>query len=92
MKITRYKFRAECLIDIHSLFALLPKKKLIYYTLSPLKPGMASFPDMEANVEIEDMSIIELKDMMKKVEDGHVMWQTLALGEEYTGIRNIEQN
>ena len=51
---------------------------------------MLLLPDLCCTIEIEDMSINELKDLMRKVEDGHVMVQTVALEEKYTGERNID--
>ncbi len=77
-----YRFRAECRVDITKLQNRLPNLR---YNLS-IVPH-AGVGDCEATLEIA-LPLEELRDVMRKVVDGHVMVQTLALTENYTGERN----
>jgi hypothetical protein len=79
-----YRFRAECQHDVDELRCLLEAKfKRITITNEP------PFPDVEVELEI-GLSLEELRNEMRRVVDGHVMVQTVARREEYTGNRVYE--
>jgi hypothetical protein len=79
-----YRFRAECQPDVDELLRLLGAKfKKITIVISP------PYPDVEAEVEI-GLDLEELRDVMRRVVDGHVMVQTVARSEEYTGERDYD--
>ena len=79
-----YRFRAECLPDVDELMRLLGAKfKKITIVISP------PFPDVEAELEI-GLDLTELRNVMRRVVDGHVMVQTVARTEEYTGERDYD--
>ena len=75
---TTYKFRSECLHDISKLLELLPLKIKIEKT--------SMFPDCIAEITSE-LSMAEIKQVMRKVPDSHVMIETIAPIAEYTGYR-----
>jgi hypothetical protein len=70
--LNRYRFRAECQHDVDELIRLIraePHK--FFITITP------PFPDLEVELVI-GLSLEELRDVMRRVEDGHVMVQTVA--------------
>jgi hypothetical protein len=79
-----YRFRAECEHDVGELRRLLGAK-LDKITITNSPP----FPDVDVKLEI-GLSLDELRDVMRRVVDGHVMVQTVARSEEYTGERDYE--
>jgi hypothetical protein len=79
-----YRFRAECQDDVDELRRLLGAKfGRITITNSP------PFPDVEVELRI-GLSLEELRDVMRRVVDGHVMVQTVARTAEYTGERDYD--
>jgi hypothetical protein len=81
----KYKFRAECEHDYKE-FKKLIQKEIVNEEITPL---MAGFPDIV--VEFDSSLVInELQNVLRKVEDGHVMLQTIALSENYTEKRNYD--
>lgn len=75
----KYKFRAECSIDVERLENVIPSK----FNVNLIKQG---FPDVE--VEFDSyLSLSEIIDLMKTIEDGHVMYETVKPIEQYTGQR-----
>lgn len=79
-----YRFRAECQRDVDELRRLLGLKfDRITIVNSP------PFPDVEVELKVE-LSLEQLRDIMRRVVDGHVMVQTVALYDEYTGERNYD--
>jgi hypothetical protein len=79
-----YRFRAECEHDVDELRRLLGAKfERITITNSP------PFPDVEVELKI-GLSLEDLRDVMRRVDDGHVMIQTVAQSEEYTGERDYK--
>lgn len=76
-----YKFRAECLTDVINAIKNFGENqyKLTIEVESP-------FPDAVVEMETE-MSQEEIHEAMAEIEDGHVMLETLATKEEYTGER-----
>ena len=79
-----YRFRAECQADVDELRRLLGTK-IDRITIVNSPP----FPDVEVEVEV-DLSLEELRDTMRRVVDGHVMVQTVARHNEYTGERDYD--
>jgi hypothetical protein len=80
----RYRFRAECQSDVNDLCRLLKAEP---HTISTQLT--AGFPDVEAELVI-GLSLEQLHELMRQVEDGHVMVQTVAPREAYTGKRNYD--
>lgn len=74
-----YKFRAECVIDIKGL------KPMVFKSIVQDR----RLPDVECVVEF-DGTLEELRDVLRGVPNGHVMVQTVALLEQYTGERDYE--
>lgn len=79
-----YRFRAECQHDVDELRHLLGAKfdKITIVNSPP-------FPDVEVEIEAR-LSLEELRDVMRRVVDGHVMVQTVARYGEYTGERDYD--
>lgn len=77
-----FRFRAECEHDVDELRRILGNhvKKIAKVTESP-------FPDTDVEIHV-DLSLEDLRDAMRKVTDGHVMVQTVAPEDEYTGERD----
>ncbi len=67
-----YRFRAECVGDVGALCMILGARvrKLEFETQLP-------FPDVDAKMEAE-IEIEELREAMRKTEDGHVMAESVA--------------
>jgi hypothetical protein len=79
-----YRFRAECQPEVDELRRLLGGRfdKITIVNSAP-------FPDVEVELET-DLSLEELRAVMRRVVDGHVMVQTLARRDEYTGERDYD--
>ena len=74
-----YRFRAECLDDVYKLLQRLGG--VIYrVTIDHGRPC----PDVEMEIEIH-LSLEELRGLMRQVPEGHVMEQTVASRDAYTG-------
>lgn len=81
-----YRFRAEVRSDADNLYRNIADK--VEYVTMTIKPP---FPDVEVEIET-DMSLNDLRDEMRAVPDGHVMLQTVATTDKYTGERNFSLN
>lgn len=81
-----YKFRAECLTDVR-LFEMQNKSNIKNVEIYSV--GGFNFPDVEVSFESE-LSLNQLIDQIKKLEDSHVMYQTIQPSNRYTGNRNYE--
>ena len=68
-----YSFRAECALDVSALQAECEKAKLS--TFVHITPDEV-FPDVEVELEA-DTDLEHLRSLMHRVQDGHVMVQTL---------------
>lgn len=79
-----YRFRAECQADIDALKSLVGGHfdKITIINSPP-------FPDVEVELETE-FSLENLRAVMRRVVDGHVMVQTVALRDDYTGERDYD--
>ncbi len=78
-----YRFRAEVRSDADNLYRNIADK--VEYVTMTIKPP---FPDVEVEIET-DMSLNDLRDEMRAVPDGHVMLQTVATKNKYTGERDF---
>ena len=81
----KYKFRAECQPDIDALFELIPSENIVTWTVSP--EFSAQYPDRVCEIELSGMMLEDLKRLMRKIPDGHVMLETVAELKNYTGER-----
>ncbi len=83
-----FKFRAECISDVDSLKGVLRKRgKRIRMTIDEEPPWI------DVDVEIETTETLDtIKQAMRKVVDGHVMLQTIAPKDEYTGERRYDDS
>ena len=77
----KYRFRAECQRDVDNLRDLLGVK-IGKITMVQEPP----FPDVEVGIET-GLSLEELVAAMRHVDDGHVMVETVAQADVYTGER-----
>ena len=78
-----YRFRAECSVDFDELYRTIWRK--VKYATITIEPP---FPDVEVEIET-DMSLDDLRDELRAVPDGHVMLESSATSNEYTGDRDI---
>lgn len=80
----KYTFRAETLYDV-GLFINKYCPKMNKITITPYID--MTFPDMKVELETK-MPLEELRQLLKKVDDGHVMYQSLNYSDGFTGERN----
>lgn len=87
-----FKFRAEISSDVDRLKEVLVMDNLKSETLTAYSTKLekeVNLPDVEIEFESE-LSLIEIQRIMDTIEDGHVMFETVALIEDYTGERNYD--
>jgi len=87
MKLYHHKFRAECEADVDELIKLLPKE--YSHTVKVMRPNPI-FPDVVVDI-ITPLTATELENLMRQVTDGHVMLQTVAPLDHYTGDRDYNK-
>ncbi len=78
-KETEYKFRAECLHDVHEFIKKLPQ-------YSEYRVFRTLFPDVVCELK-SALPLEGLKKILKTIPDSHVMLDTLTLKSDYTGER-----
>lgn len=85
---TTFKFRAECQHDIAML------RGVLKVTGTPARVRMrrltlagAQMPDCEGIIHC-DLTLRQVRALMRRVSDGHVMVQTVAPADAYTGRRD----
>jgi ribosome-associated translation inhibitor RaiA len=84
IKMNTYSFWAECEHDVDELRKVVKKK------IERITKIIQVNPNFHIEVEVEtDMSLEVLRDEMRKVIDGHVMVQTVASKNQYTGERDF---
>lgn len=80
-----FKSRAECRGDAESFQQLLsiadPEATL------DITPDEGGFPDVDIAIS-SNLSLDELRAILRGVTDGHVMLQTIQSSSQYTGERN----
>lgn len=80
-----YKLRAECTRDVRRLLADIPKRKLKRSNILQ-GAGITVADECELELEVE-IALPQLQLIIAGVEDGHVMLETVARIEDYTGER-----
>lgn len=87
------KFRAECQHDVDRFLKIIPKDSLVSYKVKrmTLFDGVTPVLDKECEFETENLTLDDLNDMLSHVPDSHIMQQTLALAEDYTGNRDHDK-
>ena len=86
-KYTKYKFRAECYVD---LLIFLNKTKNTTKLRAYTSFFLDKKSDFEASNEVEIISSLSLKQLMEiagKIPDGHVIFETINPSEKYKGQR-----
>jgi len=87
--LTRYKFRAECMVDVLRFFDLISATEgigaLVNVYVSPLHEAEA-LPDVVASFGTS-LTKERLLQLVKRVTDSHVIEGTIAEESEYTGDR-----
>ncbi len=83
-KVYVYKFRAECEHDIDKLKKIL-KGDYLVWTIT----GQPFPPDRLVEIATA-LTLNEMHDAIRQVQDGHVMLQTISLKENYTGERDYD--
>jgi len=78
-----YKFRSECAHDISEL------RKLMSTDIISIQMKQAYFPDNHVDL-VTALSLSDVRDKMRQVEDGHVMLQTVQYYYEYSGERDFD--
>ena len=78
-----YQFRAELHVDIIELLKIIPP--FLIAALSWTNREGTGEP--ECAITLRVLTIDDLRDYMREVADGHVMAETVATPQEYTGIR-----
>ena len=81
---TIYRFRSECIHDFVE-FLKGSIKKIGFRKYVVTQEG--HYPDVEVELD-SDMPLEGLRNELRKVVDGHVMVQTIAHTEDYTGKRD----
>jgi hypothetical protein len=80
-----YRFRAELLADLYAFFQIgIVNMKWEKLSITVSGKFLEAEVELVAGIPIED-----IRNELRKVVDGHVMVQTLALKDEYTGERNF---
>ena len=70
-----FSFRAECQVDVDS-FLQKSQESVIKLTVTKNVKVTNGFPDVEIEFESE-ATLEDLIEVMRKVQNGHVMYQTL---------------
>jgi hypothetical protein len=82
---TVFMLRAECGVDADNLAEVLSRRTNC--TVMTENRGLGDFP---TTVVISDpLTVEQMRDACREVQDGHVMAQTVALPEGYTGERDF---
>jgi|688.fasta_scaffold214478_1 hypothetical protein len=81
----KFKFRSECLHDLIVFQEMLRKKATSRFNFS-YEMDAEGFPDCDAEIST-DMSIEQLRDILRLVPDGHVMLGSMDYSKKYTGER-----
>ena len=77
-----YRFLAECDVEIWEL------QKVTGQEIKSIRIIKIDYSGIETEVKT-NMSLEELRDKMRQTKDGHVMIQTVAEKDQYTGIRDF---
>lgn len=84
----KYMFRAECDTDVAYFLHIFPGEELVRANMVEIEPPL---PDLKVMIETNTYTAEEILDCMRQVEDSHVMIQTLAPYDQYTGERDYSR-
>jgi len=84
----KYKFRAEVRQDVAILERLIPYEEFLSINIGW---DTESLSDIVVVFDLKTWSLNQLIEVMDEVVDGHVMIETVALEEDYTGERRVRQ-
>lgn len=84
----KYKFRAECLVDVFLFFNHCPQGSVENIECNPIKM-IETAPDVEVSFDSK-LSLSDFRKICAIIEDGHVMLQTIQPFSLYTGERNYD--
>jgi hypothetical protein len=87
--VEKYKFRAECYIDVEKLLRIVRHGEIASVTIF-----FDGIPDVTVLLHMDEgVQLNTVRNYMRLVEDSHVMWQTVQPEHLYTGEReDIEEN
>lgn len=80
----KYQFRAECRHDAERFYEE-NSEAIANLTITPWE----GFPDVDVTFE-SHLELNEIIELMKDIDDGHVMYQTVKPIDEYTGERDYD--
>jgi hypothetical protein len=83
-----YKFRAECVGDVDRLRKSLARRKIP--AVLEEKQIAQGLPDVEVTLRASGRAIDSIHFCMRILQDAHVMFQTLAPSEVYSGERDFD--
>ena len=83
----KYWYLAECNIDEVRLMLGLPREEVVSVDIIETPDG-----HIASQLTVRTLSLEQVRDCMRKVEDGHVMVQTVQPPHLYTGHRDYELN
>jgi hypothetical protein len=81
-----YRYRSEFAFDETELLRLLPKGEIIEHGSAKFRRRRGA----ECRLRLKSLKLEELRTIMRKVPDAHVMIQTLQHEALYTGVRNFD--
>ena len=88
-----YKFKAECQVDVDKLKKLMNEEFIVTKDESGFPAEQSSDRSVDVDVEFKsDKSIDEIRNIMKKIQDGHVMYESLNYADKYTGDRYYDED
>ena len=89
-----YMFRAEFPKDVESFFRLLPQDELVEAVIKEgclkIEHELHPIPDRHVVIKVKSLKLEALRDILRKIEDGHVMLQTIMPIAQYEGLRNYD--
>ena len=80
-----YRWRSECAHDNDEVLKRLPECERLRFQSLRQDP----FPDTICELTADSITLEELRDLMREIEDGHVMVQTVQPKDHYTGERDF---
>lgn len=78
-----YRCRAECELDARRLLEQIPIGHLVSMDIV----GLSLQPDVLVSIKVTDLSLKTMRQLCRKVPDGHVMRETIMPIDHYTGQR-----
>lgn len=79
----KYKMRAECKLDVARVIAAV---EMFSFTAQRFSLEETIFPDIEIEF-VSPTPLRRIKKIIENLSDSHVMVETIALADEYTGER-----